>query len=100
MMKKNNSTNSSSENESNKQKFFEEIAKVTTKSEQANSQKKEITTEEFKGIDSKDEILTSSSDFKRICFIGQGSSGLVEKALYIPKNLIVALKVASFELKQ
>lgn len=54
--------------------------------------KKSLDTEK-KVDDLKEEIMASSSKFKRLGFIGQGSSGLVEKALYIPKNLVVALKV-------
>ena len=93
-MRTNSNNNNNSGNDANKKKLFEDNNKspiIPIK-----EQNEKIITkgeEETKKPDFNEEIMSSSSDFKRIEFIGQGSSGLVEKALYIPKKLIVALKV-------
>lgn len=89
-----NNSNNSGNDANNKKKLFEDnnkspIIPIREQNEK-NSTKGE---EETKNTDFKEEIMSSSNDFKRIEFIGQGSSGLVEKALYIPRSLIVALKV-------
>ena len=90
-MVKNKSFNSDNiSNENPKKCLFEENNKGVLKEKKI---KKEILSEkEFKETDL-NEGISKSSDFKRIGFIGQGSSGIVEKALYVPKNMIVALKV-------
>lgn len=64
----------------NAQKYLPEFKKLSLEEEQ---KKDEI----------KEGFMSSSTDFKRIEIIGQGSSGIVEKAIYMPKNQVVALKV-------
>lgn len=88
-----NSSNNSNGDPNNLKNIDVCINKPMVKFEQI--KKKSLDTEK-KVEDLKEEIMASSSNFKRMGFIGQGSSGLVEKALYIPKNLIVALKVIFF----
>jgi len=93
---RNNSNNSNnSGNEANKKLFEDSIKLPVNPIQESQEKKKKKKEEELKTNDVQEEIMSTSSDFKRIGFIGQGSSGLVEKALYIPKNLIVALKVLS-----
>ena len=94
----NSGTNSGNGNDINKKKLFEDTNKTITKTEQEKNKKKDVSVldeeiKEIKEMETQEEMMSSSADFKRICFIGQGTSGLVEKALYIPQNLIVALKV-------
>ena len=94
MMRTSSNNSNNSGNEANKTKLFEDNNKLPINPIQEQNEKpKPKGDEETKTADFNEEIMSSSSDFKRIQFIGQGSSGLVEKALYIPKNLIVALKV-------
>lgn len=55
--------------------------------------KKSLSEDDKKENEFENLMATKTTDFKRLGLIGQGSSGFVEKAIYIPKNLVVALKV-------